>query len=138
MYNDPQTHEQWREVAYSRFADAEALFAARRGVAALYFLGFAVECYAKALCVARRRVVPYSHDLVKILEQADVRRGDIPAPLRGFVDRRNVSLRYQAVWSDQVTVDAEFDAGKRLVIWCRRLLNRPERGRLRKGYGGGR
>lgn len=51
-YVDPVTSQDWRDVASERQSDAATLYAGSRGVGALYFFGFVVESYAKALCVA--------------------------------------------------------------------------------------
>jgi HEPN domain-containing protein len=127
MYADPQSDRGWRDVATERSTDTLALQDARRSVAALYMLGFAVECHAKALCAAAGRAIPKSHDLIKILEQAGFRRTDLPVELREFAETRDVGLRYQAALPSTIDLEEQLKRGQTLAGWCRRRLNRPSR-----------
>jgi hypothetical protein len=56
VYPDPQTSIEWRDVASERSTDTVTLHGAQRSVAALYMLGFAVECHARPS--ARLRAAP--------------------------------------------------------------------------------
>jgi hypothetical protein len=125
VYPDPQTSLEWRDVASERSTDTVTLHGAQRSVAALYMLGFAVECHAKALCAANRRSVPLSHDLIAILEMAGIRRSDLPLPLRELAETRDVSLRYQAALPATVDLEEQLRRGRTLAGWCNRRLNRP-------------
>lgn len=104
-----------------------ALHAACRWVAALYMLGFAVECHAKALCAASGRPVPKSHDLIEILELAGIRRSDLPVDIREFAETRDVSLRYQQALPVEVDLKEQLRRGQTLASWCHRRLNRRTR-----------
>lgn len=129
MYPDPQDALAWQDVASERSTDTVTLQRAERWVAALYMLGFAVECHAKALCAAGHpgRDVPKSHDLIKILEHAGFHRTDLPRDLREFAETREVSLRYQAALPSAVDLEEQLRRGRTLAGWCRRRLNRPSR-----------
>jgi hypothetical protein len=81
VYIDPQTALEWQDVASERSADAMVLHKGNRRLAAVYMLGFVVECYAKALCSARKKGVPKStggHDIIAILDRAGISRTFLP------------------------------------------------------------
>jgi hypothetical protein len=127
VYPDSQTSLEWRDVASERSTDVVTLHGAQRSVAALYLLGYAVECQAKALCAAAGRSVPPIHDLVVILEAAGFHRTDLPADLREFTETRDVGLRYQTALPVAVDLAEQLKRGRALVGWCNRRLNRPTR-----------
>jgi hypothetical protein len=131
-YVDPVTSQDWRDVASERQSDAATLYAGSRGVGALYFFGFVVESYAKALCVAEGKSVPrgpYGHDIIAILDRAGVGRAVLPAAVRKFAESRDVGLRYQVSLPKDVDLGHELDCAQRLARWCVRRLNRPTRRR---------
>jgi HEPN domain-containing protein len=98
-------------------------------VAALYMLGFVVECQAKALCAAGGRSVPKSHDIMTILENAGLHRTDLPIDLREFAETRDVSLRYQAALPPTVDLEEQLKRGRNLARWCHTRLKRASHGR---------
>lgn len=96
---DPSTPEEWRSAAEARKVDASTLFATGRTLAALYFYGFAVECYAKALVARLPRYqskMRQTHDLIELLELGGVARTNLSTELRRTAETRDVSLRYQS------------------------------------------
>lgn len=99
MPGQPDSIQAWRDVASERSSDVLSLDQAQRSVAAVYLLGYVIECYAKAMCLFSGVGVPRGqagHDLVQLLEKSGYRRNDLPPDLREFADTRDVSLRYQA------------------------------------------
>lgn len=134
MYVDPQTSQDWQDVALERRSDAAALHVGRRSVGTLYFLGFAAESYAKALCVANGKPVPKGrdgHDIMAILRGAGVGRIDLPATIRKFAEERDVSLRYQVALPTGVDLDVEYSCAQRFTQWCATRLNRHQTRRRR-------
>jgi hypothetical protein len=131
-YVDPMTSQDWHDVASERRSDAATLYAGNRAVGALYFFGFVVESYAKALCVAAGRPVPRGtdgHDIIAILDRAGVGRAVLPSAVRKFAESRDVSLRYQVSLPAGVDLEAELACARRLAQWCVTRLNRPTRRR---------
>ncbi|MFJ4077195.1 hypothetical protein [Curtobacterium sp. NPDC089991] len=96
---DPSTPHEWRGVAEARKIDASSLHGDGRTLAALYFYGFAVECYAKALLAQLPRYqskMKQSHNLIELLELGGVPRTSLSTELRRTAEIRDVSLRYQS------------------------------------------
>lgn len=132
MYVDPQTSQDWQDVALERRSDAATLHAGQRSVGTLYFLGFVAEGYAKALCIANGRPVPKGrdgHDIIAILNSAGVGRTVLPSAVRRFAEERDVSLRYQVALPTGVDFSVEFACAQRLTQWCATRLNRQARRR---------
>ena len=132
MYVDPQTSQDWQDVALERRSDAATLHAGQRSVGTLYFLGFVVEGYAKALCIANGRPVPRGrdgHDIIAILNSAGVGRAVLPSAIRKFAEERDVSLRYQVALPTGVDLSVEFACAQRFTQWCATRLNRQTRRR---------
>ena len=132
MYVDPQTSQDWQDVALERMSDAATLHAGRRSVGALYFLGFAAESYAKALCAKIGRPVPKGrdgHDIIAILGSAGVGRVVLPREIREFAEKRDVGLRYQVTLPAGVSLSTELACAQRFTQWCMTRLARPTRRR---------
>jgi hypothetical protein len=127
LYVDPQTSQDWQDVALERSSDAATLHAGQRSVGTLYFLGFVAEGYAKALCVANGRPVPRGsdgHDIIAILNSAGVGRAVLSSTVRRFVEKRDVGLRYQVASPAGVDLSTELAWAKRFIQWCETRLNR--------------
>ncbi|MFJ5090744.1 HEPN domain-containing protein [Streptomyces sp. NPDC088674] len=124
MYTDPSTTQDWQDVAHERRADALAMRQLARQVSCVYHLGFTAECYAKALCVARGRTVPRSHNVLDILEHAGFSSTVLPSEIRVFLADRDVGLRYQVALPDDVRIEDQVEAATRFVKWCATQLRR--------------
>lgn len=127
MYLEPQTSEDWQEVAAERRSDAAALHSTQRSVATLYFFGFVIECYAKALCAAYGKPVPKGrngHDIIAILSHAGVGRMVLPSTVRKYAEERDISIRYQAKLPSDIDFEADLEAARRLARWCMARLGR--------------
>jgi hypothetical protein len=127
---DPDSVLEWSDVAAERAKDANRLQSADRPLAALYMLGFAVECYAKALCSNANRPVPKGrngHDIIAILETAGIGRTVLPVDLRAFAETRDVGLRYQAEVPEEIDISLFLERGRRLAGWCYTRLQRRQR-----------
>ncbi|MEV7846700.1 HEPN domain-containing protein [Streptomyces cyaneofuscatus] len=127
LYTDPQTSQDWEDVALERRSDAAELSRAGRHVACLYYLGFTAECFAKALCAARGRAAPRGHDghdVLRILAHAGFSPHVLPAEVRAFLADRDVSLRYQPALPEDVRIEDEIKAANRFVSWCTTQLRR--------------
>jgi hypothetical protein len=136
MLQDPTDSAAWVSSAKERSRDATVLRDGDRPVAALYMLGFVVECYAKAMCCSSARPVPkgtMGHDILHILESSGLRRRDLPRDMRSFAESRDVSLRYQSSLPDGFDYETLTDAGLRLATWCKVRLRRNDRRRRQKG-----
>ncbi|QHC29521.1 hypothetical protein [Streptomyces sp. HF10] len=130
LYEDPCTPQDWEDVALERRSDAAELRRAERDVACLYYLGFTAECFAKALCVARGRMVPRGrdgHDVLAILEHAGFSSQVLPQEVRSFLADRDVGLRYQFKLPEDVKLEDEVKAANRFVNWCTTQLRRHPR-----------
>lgn len=125
--NDPVTADEWRAVGLERSDDANSLQRASRELAALYFLGFAAESFAKAVLAGQAegstKKVPQIHDIILLLEQAGIARAKVPAKLREAAEVRDVSLRYQVKLSGAVPADC-FESTMQLVSWLSRRATR--------------
>jgi hypothetical protein len=124
VYQDPQSSQDWRDVASERSTDSMLLQKGQRFVAALYLLGTAVECHAKALCAARDTRVPRNHGILDLLECAGFKRTDLTPDLREFADTRDVSLRYQVSPPSGIDVEEQLRRGRALARWLHVRLNR--------------
>jgi HEPN domain-containing protein len=123
-YVDPISASDWHAVGVARGEDAVVLSESSRDLAALYLHGFAAECYAKALVVARGgSPPPQTHDLMSLMAKAGIRREILPAELRVIADTRDVSLRYQAIWPEQLGADAVAHT-ERLAGFLRKQVER--------------
>ena len=134
-YIDPRSAQDWQDVGDERRSDAGALETASRTVGEIYFLGFALEAYAKALCIANGKTVPTGHtghDVVAILNRAGFSRAVLAPELRKFAEERDVALRYQVSMPPGVDHNAERACAKRLIQWCVTRLSRPVRSRRNK------
>ncbi|GAA3393689.1 HEPN domain-containing protein [Streptomyces roseoviridis] len=134
MYDDPITPQEWEDVAQERRVDAMELHRAGRHLACLYYLGFAAECLAKALCAAQGRPAPRGHDVLALIEHAGFSSQVLPQNTRNFLTDRDVSLRYQAALPDDVKIDDEIEAARRFMIWCITQLRRRPRARGAKAH----
>lgn len=117
-YADPSTPADWYATGTERKIDAGALEKADRRVAALYFYGFAAECYAKALLAgtSRGRQDAWGHDLIQLCERAGFGRAKIPVDLRAAAENRDVALRYQSEWPLDLE-DEETMRMQKLMTW---------------------
>jgi hypothetical protein len=134
LYDDPRTPQDWEDVALERRSDAVELRRAAREVACLYYLGFAAECFAKALCAAQGRPVPRDHDVLVILMRAGFSPKVLPHEVRRFLTDRDVSLRYQAVLPEDVSIEDEINAAIRFMTWCSTQLRRRTRAQGTKAH----
>jgi hypothetical protein len=131
----PTLASDWSNVGDLRGTDASALNVAGRDLAALYMIGYYVECQAKALCLARRKSPPTSgaagHDIAALLLLAGHRLSDLPADQRRFAQDHRVSLRYEASIDTSVAYDTTYAAACQLGAWLRRRVKRELRMRRR-------
>ncbi len=116
--------EYWAAVASERGADAAVLHAQSRQLAALYFVGYVVEAYAKALATAHGKIVRRTHVLVPLLDDCGIRRGDLPMDLCAYVDARSVEMRYELVLRPGIDYVTELARARRLAAYLGRRLNR--------------
>lgn len=124
---DPNSALDWSKVATEREHDFRVLQAAQRSVAALYFLGFAAECHAKALIRMKDASADtYGHDVIRLLNRAGVSRDIVPELLRTAAETRNVALRYQAELPASAPTDVEM-AMEKLVRYISKLVERENR-----------
>lgn len=94
----PETVQDWLEVASDRARDASALRGQERHLAAIYMLGYAVECTLKAHLVLLNKRPPTGragHDLRGMWEEAGFKRNDLSGVRRWFIDQWTTDLRYE-------------------------------------------
>ncbi|WP_261562008.1 HEPN domain-containing protein, partial [Frankia tisae] len=116
--------DHWASVARERGVDAAALHAQARQLAALYFTGYVVEAYAKALASARGGAVLHTHNLIPLLEECGIHRSDLPLDLRVYADERTVTMRYDPVLSPEVDYATELARAQKLAAHLGRRLRR--------------
>jgi HEPN domain-containing protein len=112
------------DVATERGSDAAALLAARRQLGALYFQGYVVEAYAKALCCAKGVKPGKTHDIIALIELAGFTRQDLPPDLREYAETRSVEMRYLIKLEPGLDFQSQVERGRRLAGWLRTRVNR--------------
>lgn len=127
--------EDFRAAARERRRDAAVLHGNGRDLAAVYMLGYAIECGLKALLARRGSSYPTSgrkgHDLRHLWEAAGFKRRDLPGYRRLFLDEWDTALRYRDALPGHVDAAALYEGGVSLVGY---VINR-SKGSRRKGKG---
>ena len=94
----PSTAERWLEVAHERGTDANILKSQERSLAAVYMIGYTVECTLKALLQRNGKKIPTSgregHDLRHLWEAIGFKLHDIQGKRRHFIEYWTTDLRY--------------------------------------------
>jgi HEPN domain-containing protein len=125
--------EDFRAAAAERRRDAAVLHENGRDLAALYMLGYAIECGLKALLTRRGLRFTASgrkgHDLRGLWESAGFKRRDIHGHRRLFLDEWNTALRYRDVLPGHVDAAALYEGGVNLVGY---VINRSKRPRPKR------
>jgi len=117
----------WKDIGRERGTDARKLCDAGRRVAAIYMMGYVVEMYAKALVSETIGTVPKGqggHDLIMLIEQAGIKRSDLPPDMRKFADERDVALRYETALPSGVDFDSTYQSACALVAYLSKRLRR--------------
>ncbi|MCL6449741.1 MAG: HEPN domain-containing protein [Acetobacteraceae bacterium] len=134
----PQNAAEWVEVAHERGRDAKVLKSNGRGPAAVYMIGYAVECCLKGYLTLLGRDVPTSghggHNLNGLWELSRFKRTDLHGRLRQFVQAWEPALRYEKSLPPGVDEEALYQGATRLMGY---IYTRIRRGR-RWGRGPGR
>ncbi|KQC35487.1 hypothetical protein UK82_26310 [Frankia sp. ACN1ag] len=100
------------------------LHAQSRQLAALYFMGYVVEAYAKALASARGKSAKKIHELMPLLEDCGIHRTDLPGDLRTYADERTVTMRYDPTLSPDIDYATELARARRLAAYLGLRLRR--------------
>jgi HEPN domain-containing protein len=114
---------EWVEVAGERRMDAVHLKSGGRDLAALYLYGFAVECFAKALILARGKGARNHHHLMDLMQTAGISRLNLSADTRKFAETHVVAIRYQANLPPEAT-EAGVDSAERLSQMLEKRVQR--------------
>ena len=134
-YTDPASAEEWCAAGDERRSDATVLRQRDRELAAYYFFAFAAECFAKAHIAVRRSRPAGGHHLLYLLEEAGIRPTALRTDLRACAERRDVSVRYQAEWPDELDRE-DLERMVTLMTWIRiRARREMEKKRRRRNTG---
>lgn len=115
----PDTVQEWRDVAQERGADAAALKEKQRHLAAVYMLGYLIECNLKAY-ITLQGSTPTTrgsagHDLRGLWEAAGFKLTDVKGAKRWFVETWSTALRYEEGLPPDTDFGELFEAGLHLV-----------------------
>jgi HEPN domain-containing protein len=128
--------DRYRAAAIERRRDAANLKEGGRDLAAIYVLGYAVECALKALLQREGKKFRSSgregHNLLGLWEQAGFRRRDISGYRRRFLDEWSTSLRYLDVFPKDLDVVALYEGGRELAGYVEIQSRRSKRKRDRR------
>ena len=128
--------DRYRIAAIERRRDAAHLRAGGRDLAAIYVLGYAVECGLKALLEREnkkfRRSGREGHNLLGLWEQAGFRRRDVSGYRRQFLDEWNTSLRYLDALPSNVDTTGLYEGGRQLAGYVEVQSRRSKRKRDRR------
>lgn len=137
----PKTTQDWIDVAIARGADADALGKERpASIAAVYMVGYAVECSLKAYLRSQGKPFPErgsaGHNLRALWKQSGFQLRDL-ADENGtrtyFVEGWTTSLRYSAGLPALPSDQAELlNGAKNLVKFLRGQMKRNHRGSASK------
>jgi len=127
--------EDFRSAAIERRRDAAKLRDGARHLAAIYILGYAVECGLKAFLELESRRVPRGgsagHDLLGLWEAAGFKRLDVSGYRRLFLDEWSVALRYREALPSNADAAALYRGGCELASFVQKKYNRPKPRRKR-------
>jgi hypothetical protein len=123
----PNTADEWLTVAEERGRDAAALKGYPRELAAIYMMGYVVECHLKAYLRSRNAADDWrgraGHDLLALWENCGFKRLDVSGNRRLFLDNWATDLRYEKELGTRGDFDSLFNGAIDLVGYvqkCRR------------------
>lgn len=118
-----------------RAEDAAQLQQHGRQLAALYFIGYFVECQAKALCLAAGKTPPTGHDghnLALLIERAGLHISDLHPDQRSFAQDHRVAIRYEEALPADIDYLTSYGAAASLGGLLRIRVQRQARRRRKK------
>lgn len=136
----PQTADDWENIAKARAADADALIAAvPTSVSSVYMAGYAVECSLKAYLASAKRPYPSrgsaGHDLTGLWKASNFLKRDLPGEsgcATFFLESWNTSIRYELTVSGSGISNRDLVNGaKRIAGWLQTQSNRQKNRRRR-------
>lgn len=134
----PQTADDWENIARARAADADALAkAVPTSVSSVYMAGYAVECSLKAFLSSAKRPYPSrgsaGHDLAGLWKASNFLKRDVPGEAgcaTFFFESWSTSIRYELNLSGTgITNQDLVDGAKRITGW---LLTQSDRQKSRR------
>jgi len=84
----------WLKGASENIIDMRSNLKSKRRVAALFFGHLAIEKMLKALCAAKRTVIPFDHKLLKLAKEAGLVLSQAQEMELGIITSFNISARY--------------------------------------------
>ena len=84
----------WLKGSSENMIDMRSNLRNKRRVAALFFGHLAIEKMLKALCAAKRTVIPFDHKLLKLAEKANIVLSQAQEMELGVITSFNISTRY--------------------------------------------
>ncbi len=114
----------WKKTAQEDVKTAEALLGTKRYLPCLFFCHLFLEKIAKGLYIANKDdSPPYSHDVIKILNQADLSVPTDIADAIHEINRFNIQARYDdykfSLYKEatQLFTKAWFEKAKEIYVW---------------------
>ena len=123
----PNTAKEWLQVADERGKDAATLKKTRR-LAAIYIIGYAVECHLKAYLQFMNKPYPRSgqagHDLFALWEACGFKRNDFRGNRRLFLNTWTTNLRYEPKLENEGNFSSLFKGAFELIGYIQTLQRR--------------
>lgn len=118
----------WNRVAEERGADARALYEKARMLAAIYMLGYHIECNLKAYLAQKGKPFPTygreGHNLRGLWEAAGFKTHDLFGERRWFVAEWDTGLRYRLCLPLAVDPSELYRAGVKLAGYIQLQMRR--------------
>lgn len=129
----PSTVDSWRSVAHERSVDSRRLKEQQRCLAAVYVLGYVIECYLKAYLLRIGKKPPTSgrsgHDLRGLWEAAGLKPHDFTAGKRWFVQQWYTGLRYEVSLPENINFEDLCSEGYKLIGFIQNKIRWAKEGR---------
>ena len=84
----------WLKSASENMIDMRSNLRSKRRVAALFFGHLAIEKMLKALCAAKRTVIPFDYKLLKLAKEAGIVLSQAQEMELGIITSFNINTRY--------------------------------------------
>ena len=84
----------WLKSSSENMIDMRSNLRSKRRVAALFFGHLAIEKMLKALCAAKRTVIPFNHKLLKLAKEVGIALSQAEEMELGIITSFNISARY--------------------------------------------
>jgi hypothetical protein len=123
----PNTTQEWLDVAHERAIDATKLKEQQRRLAAMYMVGYFVECRLKACLKHSRKTWSAGregHNLRGLLEKCGLKLHDLGGHRRRFAELWSTDLRYENSLINEPEFDGLFEGALQLAGYIEKRISR--------------